>query len=150
MSLNGNFKCLIQFRFFIFHFILFRHPSIVISHIVFRLAAILFYLSAYLFTDSFIIQFLVIVSRKKLQPLKLYRSLHKSYMFTSAQIIDINLALNFLNSFYHLIVLRCLIYFFRVKTSIQSKGVFLFLLEQLVMNIISKKTVKRDVKSVYI
>ncbi|VDN55406.1 unnamed protein product [Dracunculus medinensis] len=61
MSLNGNFKCLIQFRFFIFHFILFRHPSIVISHIVFRLAAILFYLSAYLFTDSFIIQFLVIL-----------------------------------------------------------------------------------------
>ncbi|VDD90387.1 unnamed protein product [Enterobius vermicularis] len=39
-----------------------RHPAIVLSHIAFRAAAILFYVLAYMFTDSFIIQFLIILS----------------------------------------------------------------------------------------
>uniref|UniRef100_A0A0N5ARY4 Golgi apparatus membrane protein TVP23 homolog n=1 Tax=Syphacia muris TaxID=451379 RepID=A0A0N5ARY4_9BILA len=40
----------------------FRHPAVVISHVAFRAAAILFYVFAYLFTDSFIIQFLIILT----------------------------------------------------------------------------------------
>ncbi|VDN03178.1 unnamed protein product [Thelazia callipaeda] len=39
----------------------FSHPSIIFSHVAFRTAAILFYIFAHLFTDSFIIQFLVIL-----------------------------------------------------------------------------------------
>uniref|UniRef100_A0A914RQN8 Uncharacterized protein n=1 Tax=Parascaris equorum TaxID=6256 RepID=A0A914RQN8_PAREQ len=44
-----------------------RHPSIVLSHVAFRAAAIFFYVFAYFFTDSFIVQFLVIVSFLPLQ-----------------------------------------------------------------------------------
>lgn len=47
--------------------IVYRHPSIVLSHVAFRAAAIFFYVFAYFFTDSFIIQFLVIVSFFALQ-----------------------------------------------------------------------------------
>ncbi|MFH4978519.1 hypothetical protein AB6A40_005228 [Gnathostoma spinigerum] len=38
-----------------------RHPSIVIAHVTFRAAAIFFYVFAYFFTNSFIVQFLVIL-----------------------------------------------------------------------------------------
>uniref|UniRef100_A0A0M3I3I3 Golgi apparatus membrane protein TVP23 homolog n=1 Tax=Ascaris lumbricoides TaxID=6252 RepID=A0A0M3I3I3_ASCLU len=41
---------------------MFTHPSIVLSHVAFRAAAIFFYVFAYFFTDSFIIQFLVILT----------------------------------------------------------------------------------------
>lgn len=40
----------------------FRHPTIVISHVAFRAAAILFYVFAHFFTDSFIVQFLILLS----------------------------------------------------------------------------------------
>jgi hypothetical protein len=40
----------------------FRHPMIVLSHIGFRGAALFFYFFANVFSSSFIIQFLVIVS----------------------------------------------------------------------------------------
>ncbi|MCP9264008.1 Golgi apparatus membrane protein TVP23 [Dirofilaria immitis] len=40
----------------------FRHPPIVFSHVIFRSAAIFFYVFAYLFTDSFIIHFLIILT----------------------------------------------------------------------------------------
>ncbi|VDO50054.1 unnamed protein product, partial [Onchocerca flexuosa] len=38
-----------------------NHPSIVFSHVIFRSAAVFFYVFAYFFTDSFIIHFLVIL-----------------------------------------------------------------------------------------
>ncbi|VDM40684.1 unnamed protein product [Toxocara canis] len=41
---------------------MFTHPSIVLSHVGFRAAAIFFYVFAYFFTDSFIIQFLIILT----------------------------------------------------------------------------------------
>lgn len=42
--------------------LMFRQPSVVVAHVAFRAAALAYYFFANLFSNSFIIQFLVIVS----------------------------------------------------------------------------------------